>query len=89
MSPAWEAWRLDAPTWGWIVWLVYFAALETWAIVWGAPHHTLTYHLRPLFIVQPVTWFLALGLWLWVGVHFLAPTLEQWIVDVVSPWGGR
>jgi hypothetical protein len=79
MDP-WRAWTLDLPTWGWIGWIAYFALLEGWAILADRPVHTLTFHLRPLFLETPVTWWLTLGLWLWLGVHMLAPTLEAWIV---------
>lgn len=80
---AWHAWRLDPPTALWIGWIGYFAILEGWAVVSDRPVHTLTFHLRPLFIEHPLSWWLALGLWGWLGVHMLAPTLEQWIVHAV------
>ena len=86
---AWRAWSFDGPTVAWTVWIVYFLVLEAWAVVTTQPQHTLTHHLRPLFTEHPLTWFLALGLWLWIGVHFLAPPVERWIVDAVSVWGGR
>ena len=80
----WRAWGLDAPTWGWIGWLAAFIALETWAITSEQPIHTLTSHLRPLFLSAPITWWIALGLWGWIGVHMLAPDLERWLIDAVG-----
>lgn len=68
---SWKAWQLDAVTWGWIVWLAWFAVLETHALIVDAKHDALTAHLRPLFIEHPLTWFLAVGLWAWLGWHFL------------------
>ncbi len=68
---AWAAWRLDPATWAWIVWIAWFAAWETWAIISPGPMDTATAHLRPLFAEHPLTWFLAFGLWLWLGFHFL------------------
>ena len=85
MLAAWSAWRLDHLTVGWIVWIVFFVVWETYALV-RHPGEELTAHLRPLFLEHPLTWFLALGLWLWLGVHFLAPVLERWLVDTA---GGR
>jgi len=66
----WQAWRLDTFTWGWIAFLSFFIIWETLAIM-DDLEHTLTHHLRPLFISQPITWFVALGLWVWMGYHFL------------------
>ena len=80
---SWSAWGLDAPTWAWVAWWVWFFCWEAWAIMSGQPSHTLTFHLRPLFIEHPVTWFLAFGLWMWLGVHMLTPSLEQWLIEVV------
>lgn len=80
----WEAWKLDAPTWSVIIWVLWFAGWETWALVTGQYLHTYTAHLRPLFIEQPVTWFVALGIWLWLGFHFLAPALEAWLIRSVG-----
>lgn len=76
---SWDVWSLDHETWGWIIFLLYFAAWETYTGVIGTGN-MLTDHLRPVFLSAPPTYFLAVGLWLWLGVHFLAPTLEIWIV---------
>jgi hypothetical protein len=80
---SWSAWKLDMFTWGWIVWLAFFAVWETMALMKDETH-TLTFHLRPLFVEHPTTWFLALGLWLWLGVHFLAPALEWQLIRLVK-----
>lgn len=74
MNP-WTAWTPDWLTWSWVAWIVAFAVLETVAILHGS-QNTLTRHLRPLFNEHPLTWWLTFGLWLWLGVHFLAPDLE-------------
>jgi len=80
----WEAWTTwDTPTILWLGWIVWFFALESWAIFTGLPQHTLTWHLRPFLLNHPLTWFMAFGLWLWLGIHFLAPSLEQWILRAV------
>lgn len=79
-----SAWALDAPTWGWIFWLGWFLALESWALATAQPVHTLTFHLHPLFLTQPITWFLGVGLWLWIGVHIFAPAVEQWLIRSVG-----
>lgn len=67
----WQAWQADAATVAWSVWLAWFVVVETWAILTPVPMDTLTAHLRPWFAAHPLLWFLALGLWLWVGFHFL------------------
>ena len=78
----WDVWRLDGPTWGWIAWIAAFLVLETWTIL-HRPGQELTAHLRPLFLSHPLTWWLALGLWLWVGVHLLAPRWENALLGIV------
>lgn len=65
----WSAWDIDLFTVGWIIWMVFFLVWETVGIITGA-ENTLTYHLRPVFIFTPITWFVAVGLWLWMGFHF-------------------
>jgi hypothetical protein len=62
---------------GWVVWGVYFAVWETWTSL--VEMEMLTDHLRPVFHAMPVIWFLGLGLWVWMGIHFLAPSLEGWL----------
>lgn len=79
----WRAWAWDLFTGAWTVMLVWFAAWEAAALAVGY-RHTFTAHLRPVFLAFPVTWWLALGLWLWAGVHLLAPSVEQWLLDTVG-----
>lgn len=79
---SWAAWQLDAVTWGWIFWLGWFVALETYAL-WNGDGDALTNHLRPVFLSFPVVWWIAAGLWLWLGVHLLAPALERGLLDLV------
>lgn len=72
----WSAWRLDGWTIAWLAWIVAFFALETVTLVTRS-HNELTAHLRPLMQADPLTGFLALGIWLWLGYHFL---LQGWII---------
>lgn len=69
----WASWKLDWITWGWIAWIAFFAVWETIALVANPNTDPLTAHLRPVFNNQQITWFLAFGLWLWMGAHFLLP----------------
>ena len=79
----WAAWDLDWLTWSWLVWIVAFAVLESVAIV-RYPGEELTAHLRPVFLEHPLTWWLAVGTWLWLGFHFLWPAAERAISWSVS-----
>lgn len=79
---SWGAWQLDPITWGWIGWLAFAAGLETVALRWY-PGQELTAHLRPVFLAYPVTWWLAFGAWLWIGVHLLAPAVERGLLNLV------
>jgi hypothetical protein len=83
MSWSWSSWKLDVFTWAWIIWVLWFAAWETVALMQRG-NQELTEHLRPLFLSQPLTLFLAFGLWLWIGVHLLVPSLEAWIIKAAS-----
>jgi len=78
----WSAWSLDIWTKGWIAWLVFFVVWETLALRAGDGQE-LTQHLRPIFLSVPVVWWIAFGLWLWVGIHLLAPALEQSLLRIV------
>lgn len=84
-SGGWGTWNWDAATAAWTIWLLWFVVWESWAILSGQLHHTLTWHLRPPLLSHPLLWFLALGAWLWLGVHFLAPRIES---DIVRSFGG-
>jgi hypothetical protein len=75
---SWQSWQLDHLTWGWILWGGFFFVWETYALVWH-PGQELTAHLRPLFVTHPLTWFLAAGLWLWLGFHFLLEPFHRWL----------
>lgn len=79
----WSAWRLDHLTWGWILWVLFFVVWETYALKWH-PGEELTAHLRPLFLSAPVIWWFTLGLWLWVGIHLLAPAWEASLLRTLS-----
>ena len=79
----WTVWQFDSLfTRAWTVWALAFLILETAAVTLGY-RYTLTAHLRPLFLTWPILWFIGLGVWLWLGVHFLAPAFEGWLIDVV------
>ncbi len=78
----WASWDLDWQTGGWIVFLLYFPVWE--AITGFSVQEQLTHHLRPLFLSIPVLWFVGFGLWLWLGIHMFAPTVEEWLMDVAS-----
>ncbi|MFI7677864.1 hypothetical protein [Actinophytocola sp. NPDC049390] len=68
--PSWDAWRVDGWTVAWAVWIVAFFVLETVTLVTRS-HNELTAHLRPVIQSAPPVWFIGLGLWLWIGQHFL------------------
>lgn len=74
----WTPWDWDIWTAGWTVWAVFFFVWEV-ASRWFGGKEMLTDHLRPVFLSAPVVWFIFLGIWLWLGIHLLAPTLEAWI----------
>lgn len=67
----WRAWIVDPVTVQWVIILIWFAVLETYAVVVDPLTHPLTAHLRPIFQADPAVWFLTFGLWLWLGFHFL------------------
>lgn len=83
---SWRAWELDTITWGWIAWIGWFLALESYAL-WASSGQELTAHLRPVFGTHSLAWFLAAGAWLWLGVHILAPRLEAWVLATVDGGG--
>lgn len=79
-------WSLDVWTWGWIVWILFFVGWET-ATLLSNNNQELTEHLRPVFLSAPPVYFLTMGLWLWLGWHFLieAGTPLKKIVEEISP----
>ena len=84
MDNPWASWQnASGLTWAWVAWLLAFAVLEAIALI-NDDRWTLTYHLRPVFTEYGVTWFVALGLWLWLGVHFLAPSWEPRILEFLA-----
>lgn len=82
MGEAWSAWDWNGWTWAWVLWIAAFVVLETATLVQGRGQE-LTAHLRPVFLEHPLTWWLAFGAWLWLGLHFLAPAAERWLLTVV------
>lgn len=73
----WAAWGRDPFTWLWVFWIAFFVALETVTLIWFRGQE-LTAHIRPVFqaggALSPA-WYLGLGLWIWLGVHFLVDGL--------------
>lgn len=80
----WTAWDLDWLTILWVLWIAQFVVLEFVALRWH-PGQELTAHLRPLFLEHPLTWWLTFGAWVWLGLHFLAPKLEQALLYLLRP----
>jgi hypothetical protein len=76
----WDAWKFDIFTWVWIVWIAQFAIWEAYTLIFHNGQE-LTAHLRPVFQSYDPIYFLAVGLWLWLGWHFLIDGL--W----VHRWG--
>lgn len=83
---SWRTWDLDLWTLGWIFFIVFFFVWEYLSSTYGG-QEMLTDHLRPMFHAAPVTWYMAVGLWLWMGPHFLFPELEQFIANTVRGGG--
>lgn len=79
---SWSSWEIDIWTIGWLAFMVFFFVWEFLAIAHDA-RHTLTFHLRPVFHSAPVTWYIGVGIWLWMGPHFFFPGLEQRFFDLV------
>jgi len=77
MGP-WGAWHWL--TVAWLVWIAAFVALETYALI-VHPGYELTAHIRPVFVAHPLLWWLAAGLWVWLGWHFLAWRWELAVVE--------
>ena len=82
MAVDWSVWQLDVWTKGWIAWILFFIVWETLTLRAGTGQE-LTQHLRPIFLSVPVVWWIAVGLWLWAGVHLLAPALESALLRIV------
>lgn len=75
----WRAWVWDWETATWVAWLAVFVVLESYTL-WRGQGQELTAHVRPLFLEHPLTWWLAFGAWVWLGLHFLAPRLEYTVL---------
>ena len=73
-----ESWRLDHWTWGWIIWILFFAVWEWYCLATRPGVAELTAHLRPLFQagggLSPV-YYIGLGVWVWLGIHFFVDGL--------------
>ena len=70
----------DLPGWaytaGWVFWLVWFAVLETLALLDADMGDTLTEHVRRVILhddrPRPVVYFVFAGFLVWLVLHFLA-----------------
>lgn len=83
----WETWDWDIWTIGWVIWMAFFPVWETITSLVNdgtSSGEMLTDHLRPALISAPVLWFVALGVWLWLGIHLLVPALEAWLHNAVG-----
>lgn len=80
----WKAWSLDAATWAFIAWWVWFLAWEFVAILSDHYEGTWTAHFRPVFNEASITWFLGVGFYLWFGLHIFAPRFEAWILEAIK-----
>lgn len=70
----WSAWKIDLMTIAIILWILAFFLIE----VAGARNNNMvTDHLRPIFHAAPITWWMAFGVWLWLGPHMLWPAAEE------------
>ena len=78
----WSAWDFDYTTVVWTVWIAWFVVWEAYT---GLRYQgeMLTDHLRPFMLSVPVLWWVFFGLWLWLGVHFLAPSWERGLLELV------
>ncbi len=73
--PNWSAWRIDPWTVAWLLWIAAFFVLETITLA-NRSHNELTAHLRPVLQSAPQVWFVGLGLWCWVAVHFFVQGMD-------------
>lgn len=59
-------------TWLWIIWALYFAVVETWAIIERSPFSTLSDHIQ--WLVKKggsLTAFIVAGICVWFIWHFI------------------
>jgi hypothetical protein len=70
----WSAWQMDWMTIWIAFWMVQFAVIEA---LGARSDNMVTDHLRPIFHSAPLSWWLALGVWLWLGPHMLWPAAEE------------
>lgn len=84
----WRSWDFDIATVGWLLWMLFFFVWEWVTSRFSGNGEMLTDHLRPIFLSAPVIWFAAFGLWLWIGIHLLAPRLEAFLLRLLGGSGG-
>lgn len=76
-----SVWDWDIPTLLNLLLVIGFLVLEfltsQYSPILSWRGEMVTDHWRPVFHAAPVTWWIALGLWLWLGPHFLWPAAEE------------
>lgn len=78
---SWSTWDFDWYTVFVLLWFLQFAVIE---FIGRNNNEMVTDHLRPIFHAAPITWWIALGVWLWLGPHMLFPALEDVIRRTVG-----
>ncbi len=81
MTINWSAWDFDWLTIWIVLWIVQFALIEWFGAGKG---EMVTDHLRPIFHAAPLTWWIAFGVWMWLGPHMLWPSAESHIAKVMG-----
>lgn len=80
----WAVWRFDLPTLWVYFWMFQFVAIEYLTSqvspVEDWQGQMVTDHWRVVLGSAPLLWFVGFGVWVWLGIHLLAPTLEAWII---------
>lgn len=82
-------WELDAPTIIFILWFVVGFLVFEWLTSNTGPieewqGQMVTDHLQATFHIAPITWWLGLGAYLWLGPHIFWPALEATIKRAVG-----
>ena len=62
----------------WIAWVLTFAVLEGGALVSHFPNGTLSANVWSLLDVSPVLWWLGLGGFAWLALHWFARKRRRW-----------
>lgn len=81
---SWEAWKLDGPTWAFIIWWLWFFGWESVALFSDYYHGTWTAHFRPIFTEASLSWFVGQGILFWFWIHIFYPRVEVWLLEAVK-----